>query len=164
MPVYLSLGSNVGTRLVNVRSAVSALRAEPGVNVLRESRVYETEPVGDARQDLFLNMAVAVETMLGPLEFLDRIQAIEKQVGRVPARRWGPRVIDIDIVLWDDLVIDSDRLTIPHPEFRARAFVLAPLSEIAPVARDPVTGLTVLELSRQSPSDQVVRLFGLSRA
>ena len=139
MEVYLSLGSNVGDRLENLRAAVEALRAETGIVVLRESRVYETEPVGDVDQGAFLNMAVAIETRLRPLEFLDRTQAIETRLGRVSTRRWGPRVIDIDIVLWDDMVMDTERLTIPHPEFRKRAFVLVPLAEISPKIIDPVT-------------------------
>ena len=115
------------------------LGAETGIVVLRESRVYETEPVGDVDQGAFLNMAVAVETTLAPLEFLDRAQAIESRHGRVPTRRWGPRMIDIDIVLWNDMVMETERLTIPHPEFRKRAFVLVPLAEIAPDAVDPST-------------------------
>jgi 2-amino-4-hydroxy-6-hydroxymethyldihydropteridine diphosphokinase len=159
MEVYLSLGSNVGDRLENLRAAVAALCADEEIEVLRESRVYETEPVGDVDQGAFLNMAVAVETTLAPLEFLDRAQAIETRLGRVPTHRWGPRVIDIDIVLWNDMVMETERLTIPHPEFRKRAFVLAPLAEIAPNAVDPVTRKMVQTLCEQKSSGRGVQRF-----
>lgn len=159
MPVYLSLGSNVGDRLENLRSAVEALRAEKSVEVVCESRVYETTPVGDVDQADFLNMAVVVMTSLPPHEFLDRTQAIEKKLGRVPTRRWGPRVIDIDIVLWEQLTLQDNCLTIPHPEFRKRAFVLAPLAEIAPYAVDPGSGKSMQELYRELPPNSRVCLY-----
>ena len=138
---------------------MEALRAETGIVLLRESRVYETEPVGDVDQGAFLNMAVAVETTLAPLEFLDRAQAIESRHGRVPTRRWGQRMIDIDIVLWNDMVMETERLTIPHPEFRKRAFVLVPLAEIAPDAVDPVTRQMVQTLCEQKSSGRGVQLL-----
>ena len=159
MTVYLSLGSNLGDRLANLRVSADALRAEQGIEVVRESRVYETEPVGDFEQGAFLNMAVSVETTLAPFEFLDRTQAIERRLGRVPTRRWGPRVIDIDIVLWDDLIVHDERLTIPHPEFRKRTFVLAPLAEIAGDARDPETQFTVGDLMQNDDAIGGVRLY-----
>jgi 2-amino-4-hydroxy-6-hydroxymethyldihydropteridine diphosphokinase len=164
MPVYLSLGSNIGNRLQHLRSAVEALRAELDVTVLRESRVYETDPVGDTDQPAFLNMAVAIETGLEPEDLLDRLQLIETELGRTATRRWGPRAIDIDIVLWDDSIIKTDRLTVPHPEFRKRAFVLIPLAEIAPLAVAPETGEEVLMLFRRLPDDSGVWLYGLPRA
>lgn len=159
MPVYVSLGSNVGDRFANLRSAVEALRTEDGIEVLRESQVYETDPVGDIEQPPFLNMALSIETTLEPLELLDRTQAIEQRLGRVATRRWGPRVIDIDIILWGDMAITSDRLTIPHPEFRNRAFVLIPLAEIASGSTDPVTGSNVGELAGACTGREGVRLF-----
>ena len=159
MAVYLSLGSNVGDRQQILRLAVEALRGEDGIDVTRESRVYETEPVGDVEQGPFLNMAVAVETNLTPLAFLDRTQAIEQRLGRVPTRRWGPRVIDIDFVLWDNLVMTSECLTIPHPEFRKRAFVLIPLVEIAGESVDPVSGLRVSALAETCVGRDDVREF-----
>ena len=159
MAVYLSLGSNVGDRQQILRLAVEALRGEDGIDVTRESRVYETEPVGDVEQGPFLNMAVAVETNLTPLAFLDRTQAIEQRLGRVPTRRWGPRVIDIDFVLWDNLVMTSECLTIPHPEFRKRAFVLAPLAEIAPDTVDPVTRQTIQTLAERITTGESVQIL-----
>ena len=159
MSVYLSLGSNVGNRLQNLQAAVERLRAELDVTVWKESRVYETEPVGDVDQGPFLNMAVSVETTLEPLDLLECVQSIEQEIGRERTRRWGPRVIDIDIVLWDDVVLTTEVLTIPHPEFRKRAFVLAPLEDIAPVAKDPGTGLTIRELLRAGDVEGEVRLY-----
>lgn len=164
MAVYLSLGSNMGNRLRNLQSAVERLRAELDVTVLRESRVYETEPVGDRDQDAFLNMAVSAETTLEPLDFLACSQSIEQELGREPSRRWGPRAIDIDIVLWDNVRETTGRLSIPHPEFRHRAFVLIPLAEIAPLAVDPVTGKYVVDLRRALQSSQGVHLYGMAES
>ncbi|NUM56115.1 MAG: 2-amino-4-hydroxy-6-hydroxymethyldihydropteridine diphosphokinase [Candidatus Hydrogenedentes bacterium] len=160
MPVYLGLGSNVGDRMAHLRAAVDALRVEPGVTVLRESQVYETEPIGETNQVFFLNMIVSAATSLAPEEFLGRMQAIEKRLGRVPTRRWGPRVIDIDIVLWDGVVVVTEHLTIPHPEFRARAFVLLPLAEIAPDATDPATGERIEVLAGRVSGRDGVKLVG----
>lgn len=159
MPVYLSLGSNVGDRLQSLRAAGDMLRATKEITVIRESRVYETAPVGEADQDPFLNMAVEIGTSLAPLTLLDRTQAIERELGRVPTRRWGPRIIDIDIVLWEQLTLENDRLTIPHREFRNRAFVLVPLAEIAAHAVDPATGNTIEKLLGMLPSEAGVWLY-----
>lgn len=159
MAVQLSLGSNVGVRGRNLEAALAALGQLPETSLTRRSRVYETEPYGVREQPGFLNMAVEIETGLHPLELLEAIKAIEGRLGRRQAQRWGPREIDIDIVLWDDLILDTDTLTVPHPDFRQRAFVLIPLSEIAPEAVDPVTGKTVAQLAAQPGlQGQVLRL------
>ncbi|MDQ1256306.1 MAG: 2-amino-4-hydroxy-6-hydroxymethyldihydropteridine diphosphokinase [Candidatus Hydrogenedentes bacterium] len=149
MRVHLSLGSNMGDRLVYLRAALAALAGLDRTRVGAYSRVYETEPVGEVQQPRFLNMAVEIETALEPLELLDCIQGIETELGRMRELPWGPRTIDIDIVLWGAERIASDRLTVPHKEFRKRAFVLEPLAEIAPEAVDPETGMTVEELAAQ---------------
>ncbi|HIJ73933.1 MAG TPA: 2-amino-4-hydroxy-6-hydroxymethyldihydropteridine diphosphokinase [Candidatus Hydrogenedentes bacterium] len=147
MRVHLSLGSNVGDRKANLEAALDALGQLDGVRVTARSSCYETEPVGVVDQPAFLNMAAEVETVLEPLELYEAAKEIEKDLGREPTARWGPRTIDIDIVLWGDRVLESDRITLPHREFRNRAFVLAPLAEIAPDAIDPVTGETVAALA-----------------
>ncbi|MCC6490406.1 MAG: 2-amino-4-hydroxy-6-hydroxymethyldihydropteridine diphosphokinase [Candidatus Hydrogenedentes bacterium] len=147
MLVHLSLGSNTGDREGLLQLALRALNARNSVRVVSVSSIYETEPVGYQQQPDFLNLAAAVETGLAPLELLDVIQGIESQLGRETTVRWGPRVIDIDIVLWDGLELESARLTIPHRSFRERAFVLEPLREIAGDAVDPVTGLSIAELA-----------------
>jgi len=147
MIVQLSLGSNLGDRAACLRAALRALAAEAGVELLTWSHCYETEPMGFAAQPAFLNMAVEIETALGPLELLNAVKAIEAGIGRQKSTRWGPREIDIDIILWGDTVFASERLTLPHREFRRRAFVLAPMAEIAPSAVDPVSGETVAALA-----------------
>ncbi|MBX7257205.1 MAG: 2-amino-4-hydroxy-6-hydroxymethyldihydropteridine diphosphokinase [Candidatus Hydrogenedentes bacterium] len=157
MGVYLSIGSNLGDRQENLLGAVECLEKIPGTRVFVVSSVYETAPIGDIDQPSFLNLAVGIETALTPLELLDATQDIERLMGRVPSRRWGPRLVDIDIVLWDDRVMDTDRLRIPHPEFRKRAFVLRPLTEIAPETVDPVTGRTVVQLAASPEAQGEVR-------
>ena len=149
MRIHLSLGSNEGDRLAYLEAALRALAALDGVAVAAVSQAYETEPVSDVEQGPFANIAAEIETDLDPLELLDAVKRIEADLGRSQSVRWGPRTIDIDIVLCGDLVIEAGRLAVPHREFRNRAFVLTPLAEIAPDAVDPVTGKTVAELARQ---------------
>lgn len=159
MPVYLSLGSNVGDRMENLRKALQLLGQQERVRVGAASRIYETEPIGIVEQPTFLNMAVEIETELAPLEFLKAIKGVEAEMGRIPSARWGPRLIDIDIVLWDDRVVEHDALVIPHPEFRSRAFVLKPLAEIAGDAVDPVSGKSVEELASETGAQGWVRRY-----
>ena len=133
MRAYLGLGSNEGDRLANVRAARSALEAR-GVRVLASSSVYETEPQGEVtRQADFLNACLAAETELGPEELLDVCKSVERELGRTPGgARHGPRPIDVDLLLLDDVEHSSPRLTVPHPELRRRRFVLEPLLELDP--------------------------------
>ena len=147
MLAHLSLGSNVGDREENLRAALRTLKNIVGIRVTATSHCYESKPVGKTDQPAFLNMAVSVETKLTPSDLLGKLKRIEKQLGRTPSERWGPRTIDIDIVLWGDRVFETECLTIPHREFRNRVFVLTPLAEIAAGAVDPVTGKTVAQLA-----------------
>ncbi|MBW8383849.1 MAG: 2-amino-4-hydroxy-6-hydroxymethyldihydropteridine diphosphokinase [Youngiibacter sp.] len=127
--VYLSLGTNMGDRLENLREALFLV--DEGVRVDRVSSVYETEPWGFEDQDRFLNIALSGETDLSPIELLDFTQSIERAMKRVKTVRYGPRVIDVDILLYEGVAMDTERLTIPHPRMSERAFVLVPLREIA---------------------------------
>lgn len=154
--VYLSLGANLGQRRRAIDDALAALDETPGVRVRTVSPYYETVPAGPVAQPAFVNAAAEIETALGPLELLSEIKALEKRLGRTPSERWGPRAIDIDIVLWEGVVLDSEALTLPHPRYRERAFVLVPLADAAPSAADPRTGETAAELAARPGLDGAV--------
>lgn len=144
--VYLGLGSNVGDSEALLRSALDALNG-PDLKLLRVSSVYETEPIGLRDQRWFLNLAAEFETNLFPKQLLHRIHKVEKDLGRRrTALRNGPRTIDIDILLYGSFVVQTDELAIPHPRYRERRFALAPLAELNPQLRDPVTHRTVAEM------------------
>jgi 2-amino-4-hydroxy-6-hydroxymethyldihydropteridine diphosphokinase len=152
---YLSLGSNTGDRTVNLKRAIRRLSALG--TVIAVSSFYETEPVEYTTQPWFLNCAVALETDLPPQELISRILSVEEQMGRTRVLKKGPRTIDIDIVLYNSMVMASQGLAIPHPAMHERRFVLQPLSEIVPEARHPVLHRTVLELLAALPPGQTVR-------
>ena len=135
MEAYLGLGSNLGDRLAMLQRAVDLLAADPGITVRRTSRVWETDPVGGPEQPDFLNIVVEIDTDLDPLDLLAAVNRVESELGRVRDVRWGPRTIDIDVLLIDALTITDDRLTVPHPRMHLRAFVLFPLLELI---ADPV--------------------------
>jgi 2-amino-4-hydroxy-6-hydroxymethyldihydropteridine diphosphokinase len=129
---YVALGSNLGDRVANLQYAVDALAAADGVEVIDVSRVYETAPVGGPPQDAYLNAVVAIETALDPHELLALGQRVERDAHRVRAERWGPRTLDVDLLLYDDVRLDEADLTVPHPRMWERGFVLAPLRDVAP--------------------------------
>jgi len=143
-PVYLALGSNLGNRSENLRSAIKNLGK--GVKVIKCSQVYETPPWGYEDQPKFLNQVIEVETNLAPSELLEYVKEVEGSIGREKTFRYGPRSIDIDILFYDDMVIDSPPLVIPHARISERAFVLNPLADLAPDFLHPVLGETVLGL------------------
>ena len=132
MEAYLGIGSNLGDRLGNLQRAVDGLNDEPGVEVTASSRVWETDPVGGPPQPDFLNVVVAVRGALEPAGLLAACQRVEEALGRVRDVRWGPRTVDIDIELIDDLELRDPALTIPHPRMTQRAFVMLPLLELDP--------------------------------
>lgn len=154
--IYLSLGSNIGDREANLRKAIERLESLD-VRILRASRIYETEPVDYVDQAWFLNQVVEAETALFPLQLLTRIARVERELGRTRTMPKGPRTIDIDILFYAGAVIRTVRLEIPHPRLAQRRFVLAPLAELAPDLRHPVTRLTVRQMLESAPH-AVVRL------
>ncbi len=155
--MYLSLGSNVGERAKNLQNAIAAL-ADAGVEVSRISSIYETEPVDLREQPWFLNCVVEAQTNLPPLELLQALRAIEARMGSKKLVAKGPRLIDMDILLYGDETIDTPELQVPHPRMHLRRFVLAPLAEIAPRARHPVSGLTAAEMLARAADKSQVRV------
>jgi 2-amino-4-hydroxy-6-hydroxymethyldihydropteridine diphosphokinase len=137
----IGLGSNLGDRPANLNGAISALGHVPGIAVLKVSPFHETEPVGGPPgQGMFLNAVALLETDLEPLSLLHVLQEIETRFGRERTVRWGERTLDLDLLLFDNRIIDTPELCLPHPRMRTRRFVLEPLVEVAPGAVDPVTG------------------------
>lgn len=156
--VFLSLGSNVGDRGANVRSAIKAL-SDAGIEVRRVSSFYRTEPVGFHAQRWFVNCVAEVGTDLMPVRLLKTLQSVERALGRCPGIPKGPRPIDIDILLYENVVVRSPVLTIPHERLSERRFVLVPLGELAGQLRHPVTQRTVLDMLHDTPDmSHVVRL------
>ena len=143
--IYLSLGSNLGDREAMLQAAVRALES-PRLRIRRLSPIYETEPMDVPGQHWFLNQVAEAETDLFPLQLLHRTAKVEAQLGRRRLAPRGPRTIDIDILLFENSIVTTPVLEIPHPRFRARRLVLAPLADLAPELRDPVTRKTVREL------------------
>ena len=154
---FLALGSNLGDRLENLQAAVRALGEDAATRILRSSRVYETDPVGPPQPD-YLNAVVEVETTLGPRGLLDRCLAVERALGRVRGERWGPRVIDVDLLSYADAEIEEPDLQVPHPRMHERGFVLVPLLELC---GDPFLpgGRRVEDLRTQQGILAGVRLF-----
>jgi 2-amino-4-hydroxy-6-hydroxymethyldihydropteridine diphosphokinase len=142
--VHIALGSNLGERAANLEAAISAL--PPAVQVTRRSPVYETDPEYVTDQPAFLNMAVGGDTGIEPEDLLRRLKEIEQELGRTPTLRYGPRVIDLDIIFFGGRIVDAPGLLIPHPRLAERIFVLKPLCDIAAAVKHPATGETVLQL------------------
>lgn len=158
--VYLSLGSNAGDRRQMLERALARLEASGQVIVLRQSSLYETEPVGKTDQPWFYNLVAEIQTRLTPHELLDLAQAVERDLGRTRDVRWGPRTVDIDIVLYGGEQVSTPRLAVPHPEMARRRFVLLPLVEIAPDLALP-DGRRVDALLRDLQDQEVRRVAAL---
>jgi 2-amino-4-hydroxy-6-hydroxymethyldihydropteridine diphosphokinase len=155
--VYIALGTNLGNRLANLRVAIASM--PPEINALAESHVYETPPWGYEDQPAFLNMVVKAETSLEPEPLLKYLKQLEVELGREQNFRWGPRLIDLDILFYDDLVLDSPPLVIPHPRLHERAFVLVPLMDVAPDLVHPVFQRRVSDFLAEMDTQGILR-FG----
>jgi 2-amino-4-hydroxy-6-hydroxymethyldihydropteridine diphosphokinase len=155
--VYISFGSNLGDREGNIKKVLELIKENPHIKFEKISLLYETEPVGKGDQDWFLNQVIEVSTNFAPQELLGFLMDIEDRLGRKREEQWGPRTIDLDILLFNDRVVDTPELKIPHPEIPRRNFVLVPLAEIAPEAGHPVLNKSIEELLLESPDDSEVR-------
>ncbi len=146
---YLSIGSNMGDKEAYLENGIAFLKKNPRIQVDKISSFYETEPYGGVEQDIFLNGAVSLRTLLTPEELLEQLQQAEQEAHRERVIHWGPRTLDMDLLLYDQQLIEETNLVVPHPEMAKREFVLQPLAEIAPYVHHPVSGLTVQEMLEQ---------------
>ncbi len=144
--VYLAVGSNMGDRLEHIDRAYTALSEDKKCRMVAMSELYETTAYGDVKQDDFLNGAWEIQTLYTPEELLDKVHELEQAAGRERRLHWGPRTLDLDILLYDDLVMHTDTLQIPHIDMQNRDFVLKPLSQIAPYQMHPVLGMSIIQL------------------
>ena len=161
--VYLSIGSNKGDKVNYLHQAVSLIANSQDIKLVRTSTFYDCEPWGNKEQDWFVNAAIEVNTTLSPKDFLLKMQNIEKQLGRTKDEsrpKWSEREIDIDIVFWDNLIINEENLKIPHPYAHKRAFVLVPLLELCPNFIHPVLKKSLLDLHEELDEPEEVFLYG----
>jgi 2-amino-4-hydroxy-6-hydroxymethyldihydropteridine diphosphokinase len=154
--VFLGLGANLGERLLQLQRAVNLLRER--MEILAISSVYDTSPMLVTDQPRFLNLVCEAATSLGPEELLALLKSTEIQLGRVAGPRYGPRFLDIDLLLYDELIVASPSLTVPHPRMLERAFVLLPLAEIAPSLRHPVSHIEMATLAKDVAGADVLKL------
>jgi 2-amino-4-hydroxy-6-hydroxymethyldihydropteridine diphosphokinase len=141
---YIGLGSNVGNKVDNIKRAVTLLDADSEIRVVRRSQLYRTAPWGNIDQDWFVNACIEVATGLPARGLLDRCIGVEEQLGRIRGIKWGPRIIDLDVLIYGDAVINFPDLIVPHPHIATRAFVLVPLADIAPSAKIGCTPIRAL--------------------
>ena len=156
---YLALGTNLGDRLANLKRAPELLLAEPGLELEACSNIYETEPVGGPDQGPFLNVCLSVKTDLSPVTLLLRMLAVEEKMKRVREKRWGPRIIDLDLLIYEATIMNTPLLQLPHPRLAERDFVLIPLANIAPGLLVPGGNRTVQEILDRRKENPGVKFY-----
>lgn len=155
---YIGLGSNIGDKSENIRRALNLLNQNCEINITKISSFYETEPIGYEDQDWFINAVAELETDTSPKELLGILLGIEQEMGRKREIQWGPRIIDLDLILYDQLCLNEPDLIIPHPRMHERAFVLVPLAEIAENAIHPIFNKSIKEILAKLDSKKAVEL------
>lgn len=155
--VLIGVGSNIGVAAENCDKAIALINKSESINVTAQSSLYESEPVGKENQSWFVNTAIEVHTTLAPEELLQFLLNIEQQLGRTRKEKWGPRIIDLDILDYDGIIMDTKILTLPHPEMAKRRFVLEPLSEIAGETVHPLKKKTFSDMLKELPKIPVVK-------
>jgi len=153
---YIGIGSNIGSPLKNCQRSIILIEEHARIKVIARSSFYETEPIGPTDQNWFVNAVVEISTEMEAIPLLDALLAIEIEMGRIRNVKWGPRKIDLDILLYGKSVIKNDRLVIPHPEMIKRLFVLTPLAELAPDLIHPTENKTIQEILSHLPEDKKV--------
>tara|TARA_Y100000590_G_scaffold62434_1_gene66775 strand:+ start:7299 stop:7793 length:495 start_codon:yes stop_codon:yes gene_type:complete len=158
----IGIGSNLGSPVENCRKAVASLCESEEINVIKQSSLYESEPIGKKNQPWFVNTVIEIQTSLSPERLLKKLLNIEQQFGRTRNEKWGPRIIDLDILDYDGRIINSESLTLPHPEMLNRRFVLEPLSEISGSIIHPVQNKSIQSLLNELPKNPVVKKISIS--
>ena len=156
---FIGIGSNLGVPAENCQKAIRLIRATPDIDVEAQSSLYKSEPVGNKDQNWFVNAVVAIKTSLSPEALLEAILIIEKKFGRKRRKKWGPRIIDLDLLLYEDQVRNTNDLTLPHPEISNRRFVLLPFSEIAGDYLHPQENKSIQDLLRELPPTPQVKII-----
>jgi 2-amino-4-hydroxy-6-hydroxymethyldihydropteridine diphosphokinase len=159
--VYISFGSNLGDRLKNIKLGLQFISCNRSITITKKSSLYETEPVGYENQGWFLNGVIEIKTSVSPHKLLSLLKKVERKLGRKRTIRWGPREIDLDILLYNQKCVDTPSLTIPHPRMHKRGFVLVPLVEIAPQIIHPIFKKSAKQLLAELPDSKDVKFFGV---
>lgn len=155
--IFLGIGSNKGSKESLISQALERIGADAEIELVKSSSIYETKPYGVKNQDNFLNLVIEIKSNYQPGELFKRLKKLEKELGRKVSKRWGPREIDIDILFYDDVLLDDDNLTIPHKDLINRDFVLVPMNEIAPNFIHPVLGKKISELLSDVVEKTIIR-------
>ena len=154
---YIGIGSNLGTSGENCVEAIEKISTNDHIKIISKSSFYKTAPIGDIEQDWFINSVIRVDTKLNPKELLLTLLNIESEMGRIRKEKWGPRLIDLDLLFYDKLILNQEGITLPHPEMQKRNFVLVPLNEISENLTHPILKKTVKTLLQESSDDSEVK-------